>query len=148
MRYQVPQFVDIEDKIVGPFTLKQFLTYLGGIFVLIPLYLQFDLSLFITLAIPVIGIAVLFAQFRLHGKSLFEVIGNAVGFSMRGQYFTWQRSAQLKPLKISGPEYGTFAPEGPVQVPNTSMLRDRAQALETDGHIITEDAEDPMAKAQ
>jgi hypothetical protein len=29
MRFQVPQFTDVEDKIVGPLTLKQFV-YLAG----------------------------------------------------------------------------------------------------------------------
>jgi hypothetical protein len=29
MQFQVPQFIDIEDRIIGPLTLKQFL-YLGG----------------------------------------------------------------------------------------------------------------------
>lgn len=146
MRYQVPQFVDIEDKIVGPFTLKQFLIYLGGVFVLIPLYLIFDLSLFITLAIPVIGLCVLFAHFRIHGKTLFAVISNAVNFSLRGQHFIWRRTAQLgKPLLISGPEFGSFSTSGPVAVPSTSMLSERARALETEGRVITEDAEDPMA---
>ena len=30
MRYQVPQFTDIEDKIIGPFTIKQFVYVVGG----------------------------------------------------------------------------------------------------------------------
>jgi len=31
MRYEVPQFIEVEDKIFGPFTLKQFIYGLGGI---------------------------------------------------------------------------------------------------------------------
>ena len=30
MQFQVPQFLDVEDKIIGPFTLKQFLYLAGG----------------------------------------------------------------------------------------------------------------------
>jgi hypothetical protein len=30
MRYQVPQFIEVEDKIFGPFTIKQFLYIAGG----------------------------------------------------------------------------------------------------------------------
>jgi len=45
MQYQVPQFIEIEDKIFGPLTLKQFLYLAGGgglcllFFTLLPLYL-------------------------------------------------------------------------------------------------------------
>ena len=35
-QYNVPQFVEIEDKIIGPFTLRQFLVILaGGIFIVV-----------------------------------------------------------------------------------------------------------------
>ena len=31
MQFQVPQFLDVEDKIIGPFTIKQFLYIAGGL---------------------------------------------------------------------------------------------------------------------
>jgi hypothetical protein len=30
MRYQVPQFIDVEDKVIGPLTIKQFIYLAGG----------------------------------------------------------------------------------------------------------------------
>ncbi|PIQ67093.1 MAG: hypothetical protein COV95_00585, partial [Candidatus Zambryskibacteria bacterium CG11_big_fil_rev_8_21_14_0_20_40_24] len=30
MRFQVPQYIEVEDKIFGPFTLKQFIYMAGG----------------------------------------------------------------------------------------------------------------------
>ncbi|MEX1997366.1 MAG: PrgI family protein [Candidatus Andersenbacteria bacterium] len=147
MRFQVPQFVDIEDKIIGPFTLKQFLIYLSGVLGLIPLYLIFDLSLFITVAIPIMGIAVLFAHLRFHGKSLFAVIANALRFFLRGQVFVWQRTDQPKLLRIAGEEYGDFSPDAMLTIPEDSVssLSRRARALETEGKLIKEDAPDPLA---
>ena len=38
MQFSVPQFVEVEDKIIGPLTLKQFLVLLGGGFVVFVLY--------------------------------------------------------------------------------------------------------------
>jgi hypothetical protein len=44
MHYQVPQFIEIEDKIFGPLTLKQFIYLAGGVglclifFSLLPIY--------------------------------------------------------------------------------------------------------------
>jgi len=31
MQFQVPQFLDVEDKIIGPFTVKQFIYLAGGV---------------------------------------------------------------------------------------------------------------------
>jgi len=148
MRYQVPQFVDIEDKIVGPFTLKQFFIYLGAVLLMIPMYVFSDLSLFITLAIPILGIAVMFAHMRVHGKSLFAVIANALNFTLRGQLYLWQRVSTPKFMRIQGEEYGDFlgaddvfqaAPDG------MTSLSARARQLETEGHVTKEDEADPLA---
>lgn len=140
MRFQVPQFVDIEDKIIGPFTLKQFLIYLAAVMVLVPIYLVVDLSLFITLAVPVGALAALFAHFRLHGKSLFAVIGNAWKFAARGQLFLWRRTPSLKPLAVRGPEY-----EAATDLLDTASLSARARSLDTVGSIVDEDIDDEIA---
>ena len=139
MRYQVPQFVDIEDKIIGPFTLKQFITYVVAVMLLVPVYLASDLSLFITVALPTLGLAALFAHFKLHGKSLFTVISQAITFFTRGQLFIWRRTSTLKPLKITGEEYDEFPAELSEAM---SSLTQQAQSLATDGHITSEDLED------
>lgn len=141
MRYQVPQYVDIEDKIIGPFTLKQFLIYLVAVLILIPIFLASDLALFLTIAIPSLGIAALFAHFSLNGKSLFSIIVSALNFSSRGQKFIWRRSHSTKPLVIKGEEYGNFAA---IQDQNWSSLADRARSLETSGKVVDQDSEDPM----
>src|SRR5690349_14717186 len=100
MRYQVPQFVDIEDKIIGPFTLKQFLMYVVAVMLLIPIYLASDLSLFITIALPVLGIAAAFAHVRIGSKSLFETIVNFTNHTLNGQFYIWRRTPHAKQLSI------------------------------------------------
>lgn len=145
MRFQVPQFVDIEDKIIGPFTLKQFFIYLGIGLLLVPLFIVFDISLFITMALPLVGVAVAFAHVRIHGKTLFSVITNAVTFSTRGQLFLWQRTNTPKPLRITGEEYGNFSPQEALPLSGSAIsLAQRAQALETTGKIGKEDLADPL----
>lgn len=150
MRYQVPQFIDIEDKIVGPLTLRQFLIYVGAVIILVPLYIIFDLSLFITLLIPVLGIAGMFAHFQLNGKTLFQVIMNAVNFFTRGQMYIWRRRGDDQLLLIQGSEYGAFSPDNAtallanVEKSRRSSLATQAQQLETTGQIVTEDLEDPI----
>jgi len=139
MRYQVPQFITIEDKIIGPFTLKQFLIYVGAIMVLVPVFLSTTIPLFITIAVPILGAAAAFAHFKIHGRSLFTVIGSAIGFVTRGQLFLWRREADGKPLRIHGEEYEEYHSTEALQ-----SLSDRARSLEAVGNVVNEDVVDEI----
>jgi len=134
--------VDIEDKIIGPLTLRQFLTYVVAVMLLVPVYLGADMSLFITIAIPILAVAALFAHFRLHGRTLFAVIGHAAAFLTRGQLFIWRRGRDDKELPISGPDIAEYVA---LTVAESLTLRDRARALETVGNVVNTDADDPIA---
>ncbi len=142
MRFQVPQFVDIEDKIIGPLTLKQFMTYLFTVLMLIPAFIAFDLSLFLTVAIPVLALAALFAHMKPNGKSMFSLTGSAFNFITRGQLFIWQRSGTDKMLPVKGEEYGNLTPLNE----ETAGLSQRARDLETKGSLVAEDMEDPLGQ--
>lgn len=145
MRYQVPQFVDIEDKIIGPFTLKQFLMYLVAVFVLIPVYLFSDLSLFITIALPVIGIAGAFAHLKINGKPLAGVLTNGFFFLTKGQLYVWRRTSKPKPLTLKDAQWEELTSAREAAQEELTSLTKLAQTLETEGHIVqSEDIEDPL----
>ena len=79
MQFQVPQFIEVEDKIVGPFTFKQFIYILGGLgaaylfWRLLPVYAS----------IPLIMIVVPFA-FAL---AFFQVNGRPFILSLESGFF-------------------------------------------------------------
>ena len=134
MRYQVPQFVDIEDKIIGPLTLRQFLMYLVAVMFLIPVYLASDLSLFITIALPILGIAAAFAHIKIGNKSLSETVVNAVNHSLRGQLYLWRRSTHSNPLRIKDPSWQQSVTDDASGRSNS--LNQIAQNLETQGNTV------------
>jgi hypothetical protein len=147
MRFQVPQFIDVEDKIIGPFTLKQFLIYFSAVLILIPIFLLSDLSLFITLALPTAGVAALFAHYRLHGKTLATVIGNAFGFYSRGVLFIWQRTGREKPLIIKDAAWEAEVTNPEFSEESLTSLTSMSQSLETQGNVVrSEDVEDPLVE--
>jgi hypothetical protein len=139
MRFQAPQFVDIKDKVIGPLTLKQFLIYLFAVLALVPVYLTVSLSFFITLAIPVLGVAAMFAHFRLHSKSLFQVFVNAVNYLFRGRLFIWRRTGMGDAMPV-GLEEAEFLEEG-----EESRLGALARSLATEGKLVKDDVADPLA---
>ncbi len=145
MRFQVPQFIDIEDKIVGPFTLKQFLMYVAACMLLVPVYIYTDLALFITIALPVLGIAAAFAHVKVYGRSLSQVVFAGIVYTSKGQLYIWHRQKN-QPFKIVDPEWSAHINEKI----NTSLTRPAsslnviAQSLETTGNVSTEDIPDPL----
>lgn len=91
MQFKVPQFLDIEDKIFGPFTFRQFVYLAGGagfcfiIFKLVGLYIG---------AIPIIGVAgfaLALAFYRPNNKPFINMLEAGVKYFMQDKLFIWQR---------------------------------------------------------
>lgn len=71
-QFTVPQFIDIEDKIIGPITTRQFFVSLAGLLLIFVAYRIADFSLFLVLA-TVIGITTgVIAFLRINGRAFHE----------------------------------------------------------------------------
>lgn len=143
MRFQVPQFVDIEDKIIGPLTVKQFLYYVIAVMALVPLFALVDVALFVTIALPVIGAAAAFAHLKVYGQSLAVTVGRAFNFYFGGHFYLWQRGGIRRLIRVSGEDFDIFQVL-PEQVSALPALSAMAQTLETAGKLVTEDVDDPI----
>lgn len=104
MQFQVPQFIDIESKIVGPLTLRQFL-YLagaGGIgfisFWLFEVWLWF----IVTAVFSALAIALAFAKYN--GQPLIRILFYAMNFFWKPRLYIWQRKAEEKIFEIHSAE--------------------------------------------
>ena len=67
-QFTVPQFIDVESKIIGPITTRQFLILLGGAIIIGISYKLFDFSLFLTIGIVVLIITAVFAFIKVNGR--------------------------------------------------------------------------------
>ena len=91
MQFQVPQFIDIEDKIIGPFTLKQFLYIAAGAGILFILFKIVKFFVFLILAIPIITIVIALAFIKIHNQPFISVIKNALGFLKKPDFYIWKK---------------------------------------------------------
>lgn len=90
MQFQVPQFIETEDKIIGPLTLRQF-AYVGAAAVLsVILYFAVRLWLWVLLSLFLGGIAMGLAFGKIGGRSLGSIIISALGFYWKPQTYVWQ----------------------------------------------------------
>ncbi len=91
MRYQVPRFIEMEDKIIGPFTLRQFLYLISVPAVCYILHFFVRLPYVILVGIIFFPIAVLLAFFKINGRSFVYAVGGFLRFVRRPQIYVWRR---------------------------------------------------------
>ena len=103
MMFNVPQFIDVEDKVAGPLTWRQILWMIGMGAVLLVMYNVFDSASFFVLAIPVILLFSLFAFYRPNGMSMIAFAMHGVFFLFQPKVAVWERPALNRPLPKAAP---------------------------------------------
>jgi len=91
MQFKVPQFIEIEDKIIGPLTLKQFLYILGGFGVLAVLWFYLELGLFIAIAIPIAAFVLGLAFYKVNGRPLVYILGSVIKYLIKPKLYLWRK---------------------------------------------------------
>ena len=92
MRYQVPQFIEVEDKIFGPLTKKQFIYLAGGAGLSFIIY-KF-LSSFLLSIIPVVIImsfSIALAFYKINNKPFINVVEAAFKYYTSAKLFLWKK---------------------------------------------------------
>jgi len=96
MKYQVPQFIDVEDKIFGPLTFKQFVYLAGGAGLAFTLYSIFPLFVAIIFIVPIAVLAVALAFYRVNNKPFIFVLGSAIKYFMGSKLYIWKKRDNIK----------------------------------------------------
>src|SRR3989338_2256068 len=95
MRFQVPQFIDIEDKIFGPLTFKQFVYLAGGGGLAFLIYKSVPFMLALPLMLAVIGLGGSLAFVRINNKPFVEVIQAYIKYFFQNKLYIWKRKKAL-----------------------------------------------------
>ncbi len=90
MEYQVPQFIEVEDKLIGPLTFKQFVYIAGaaGLCVVFFVYLPIIFSLLFSAV--VIGFAAALSFYKVNGKSFIEMLEAGFNYYTSARFFLWK----------------------------------------------------------
>lgn len=91
MDYQVPQFIDVEDKIFGPLTIKQFIYVAGGAGLVAILMLTLPFFFGLLLSLPVAALAAALAFYKVNGKPFIEILESGVTYFLGGRLYLWKK---------------------------------------------------------
>jgi hypothetical protein len=92
MRFQVPQFIETESKIVGPFTLKQFL-YLaagGALIFIMQFFLSFTFLVILGILIGVLAVALAF--YKIDGIPLPQYLLMALSYLTGAKRYEFRKN--------------------------------------------------------
>lgn len=96
MEYQVPQFIDVEDKIFGPLTIRQFIYLAGGGGIIGIIVLSLPLFFAIVLSVPIGALALALAFYKINGKPFIEILESGLGYFLGGKLYLWKK--EKKPV--------------------------------------------------
>jgi len=91
MLFNIPQFIDKEDKIVGPLTAKQLGWLAGAGVLLMVLWATLDQVTFIISSIPIATLFGALAFYKPQGQPLINFIFSSIYFSFRPKIYVWKR---------------------------------------------------------
>jgi len=128
MQYQVPQFIEVEDKIFGPLTATQFIYIVGGVGFAVAMWLMLPLWAAVLVGGPVAGLGLALAFYKIHDRPLVVFLEAGFNFLVRSKLYLWQKQtgkapAQSAPDRDNDP--AKFAPAA-----TSNKIKDLAWSLD------------------
>lgn len=124
MRFEVPQFIEIEDKIFGPFTWRQFVYLLGGAGALFMLYILLPFFMFIVLGTPIAVLAGALAFYQVNNRPFVHILESVVLYFVGTRLYLWQKSPAKKVVSATTTSHEAYLP------PSQSTIASKARQLE------------------
>lgn len=131
MRFQVPQFINIEDKIFGPLTVKQFVYLVGGAGMVYILYrfLPFYLAVVPIGVIAALGVSLAFV--KINNKPFIFTLEAALKYAFSTRLYLWKHV----PKEVTAAEAARGAAQANIPALSESRLKDLTWALDINQHV-------------
>lgn len=99
MRFQLPQFIETETKLVGPLTLKQFLWVAGGAAILFLLFMTTQGGfIFFAAGIPVAAIFMAFAFLKIDEMPLINYVAYLLSYLLNPKRYIFKKESTKETL--------------------------------------------------
>lgn len=131
MQFKVPQFIDVEDKLFGPFTFKQFAYLAGGAGLIFIIYKLLGLLLGIFLIIPVAILTVLLVFYKINNRPFVYYLEAGFNYFLSNKLYIWkQRLAKPENKKVPESSENQAPLTSVVPMSTTSKLKDISWSLD------------------
>ena len=129
-KYVVPQFIDVEDKILGPISVRQFIVLIIGTGLIFAAYRFADFSLFILEAFFIVVLTLAFAFLRVNGRPFQFFLINFLQTLKRPKLRIWLQESSR--ISTQMPKISRKHKEAPLEKLSLSSSRLAELALVVD----------------
>lgn len=97
-QFVAPQFIDVEDRIVGPITTKQFVMMIGGGIVIFLASKFLDTISTILVSLFVLLVVVVFGFIKINGRSFYSFVKSMIEAQRRPKVRVWYKQVPISTL--------------------------------------------------
>jgi hypothetical protein len=132
MNFQVPQFIEIEDKIFGPLTFKQFLYVVGGVGLAFIFYVYLPIYLSIVPIALIIGLSLLLAFFKYNERPFIQLVESAFYYFLANKLYIWKKEGKRQPTVVASNSLNQSEEQLKMKSPklSNSRLKDLSWSLD------------------
>jgi hypothetical protein len=129
MQFKVPQFIDVEDKLFGPFTFQQFVYLVGGLGIAFVIYKLLPLWIAVFLIIPVLILSALLVFYKINGKPFIFYLQAGINYYISNKLYIWKQRLMKPDNKEKKEEEVPLVSIVPITT-TTNKLKDLSWSLD------------------
>lgn len=141
MRFEVPQFIEVEDKIVGPFTWKQFIYLAGGLGIAVVAFLSLPFFLFILVGVPFAGLAGFLAFHQVNNRPFSLFLESLFQYMTNTKLYLWKRN---KEQTVRGESMQKTTAMAAPKTPTAPEPKKKLSSLSRQLTLETLDSDEPL----
>ncbi len=129
MRFEVPQFIEIEDKIFGPLTWRQFLYLGGGLGAAIVIFLLLPFVFFLFLGLPIALLAGALSFYPVNNRPFSYFLEAVLNYITGQRLYLWRKKEEAT-YKVASDEMPHEPIQPVIRTKKTTDISSLARKLE------------------
>ena len=138
MRFEVPQFIEVEDKIIGPLTFKQFIYVAGAVGVGVVLYLTIPFFLAVIIGAPIVILGLALAFYKVNDRPFILVMESAFYYFLSNKLYLWKKGERQHQTERAGASQSNDVSQQLVPKLSQNKLKDLSWSLDIKESIYEE----------
>jgi len=127
MKFLVPQFIEVEDKIFGPLSFRQFAYLAGGVGFAVIVYNYLGIFMALLLGAPFFIFGLMLAFYKINNRPFIYVVQSALTYFVGARLYLWKQQIKKKKAQstVSAEAVKPFVPKV-----SENKLKDLAWSLD------------------
>lgn len=129
MKFEVPQFINVEDKLFGPFTFRQSIYLVGGGGIVFLMYRLLPLFIVGVIGIPVVAFTIALVFYKPNGRPFIQMVEAYVLYLFTHKFYLWKKTDNATPYVVEE-VHSRFPKKGEVPAVDRQKISDLAWNLD------------------